>query len=366
MPTHPPSQPETVEALIEQIRHAARAYRALPAAGDPAGGMDGTELAGAGPIDGYVAELWRRSQPRSELPHRFRRLPLTIAPIGRLALRLYNLLTKEQRAANALMCDALKALQSSFVQRQQASRENAILVDYVRAQLKRGAVARRSSPGYDPGLDEFLVALGDRFRGTPGSITERLRVYLPLLRDAGFKGPALDLGCGRGEWLELMRDANVEAVGVEHNRLLLDVCAGKDLKVVDADLTAFLRQAPAEHWQLVTAFHVIEHLGWPGWLAFLRDIYRVLRPGGMAIVETPSPGNLVTAANRFHLDPTHRHPLPDALLEFASTQVGFDRVEIMPLRAEAEAVTRLVAAGVPAELVDRLFGSQDYAIIARR
>jgi predicted TPR repeat methyltransferase len=371
MPANPPSQPEAVEALIAEIRHAARAYRAHPSSGLPARADTSAEDA-AGIIDGYLAELWRRSQPRTELPHRFRRFPLTLGPVRKLALRLYNLLTKEQRASTSLMCEALKAVQSALVQKQDAASENAVLIDYVRAQLKRGAYAqavtsRATNPlPHDSQLDNFFVALGDRFRGTPQLITDRLKVYLPMVRDAGMRGPALDLGCGRGEWLELMRDAGVQAMGIEHNSVLFDVCTRKGLEVVEGDISAFLQQSPSEHWQLVTAFQVIEHLGWPAWFGFMRDIHRVLLPGGMAIVETPNPANVVTAANRFHLDPAHRHPLPHALLEFTAKQVGFGTVEILPLHAEGETATRLHAAGVPREIADSLFGSQDYALIARR
>jgi len=374
MPAHPPSQPDAVETLIEQMRHAARAYRAgLGAAAPTAGvGVFGDDT--SGPIEGQLSELWRRSQPRTELPQRFRRFPLNIAPIGKLALRVYNLLTREQRAGNALTRDALKALQSVVAQRQVVTREHAILADYLRVKLRESESATRacaspesgSASGHDSALDNFFVALGDRFRGSPELITDRLRAYLPLLSDAGIKGPALDLGCGRGEWLELMRETDIAAVGVEHNRLLLEACSHKNLKAIEADLTVFLKQSPAEHWQLITAFHVIEHLGWPHWLTFLRDVHGALCPGGIAIVETPNPGNVVTAAHLFHLDPTHRHPIPPPLLELAAREVGFDRIDIMPLHADSEPAGRLVAAGTPPEIVDRLFGAQDYALVAHR
>jgi O-antigen chain-terminating methyltransferase len=373
MPAHLPSQPDAVETLIDEMRYAARAYRArLGVASTGAAGAPEDDTASL--IDGPLAELWRRSQPRTELPQRFRRFPLTIAPIGKLALRVYNLLNREQRAACSLMCDALKALQSALAQRQAVARENAILIDYVRAQLRHaGSVGGASAPpmsgpaeAEDSGLDDLFVALGDRFRGAPELIADRLRVYLPLLGEVGIKGPVLDLGCGRGEWLELMREAHIAAVGVEHNRVLVEACARKSLEVVEADLTAFLRQSAPEHWQLITAFHVIEHLGWPQWLAFMRDIHRALCPGGLAILETPNPGNVVTAANRFHLDPTHRQPIPSALLELVATHVGFDRIDIMPLHVENEAAAQVAAAGMPPEIIDRLFGAQDYALVARR
>ncbi len=73
------------------------------------------------------------------------------------------------------------------------------------------------------------------------------------------------------------------------------------------------------------------NLGWPAWYECLRQIHRALAAGGTAIIETPNPGNLVTAANRFYLDPTHSHPIPDALLAFAAKSVGFSSVEILPL-----------------------------------
>jgi len=372
MPANPPSQPEAVEELIAEIRHAARAYRAQPSSNLSVRLADTSVDDAAGIIDGYLAELWRRSKPRTELPHRFRRFPLTLGPVQKLALRLYNLLTKEQRASTSLMCEALKAVQSALAQRQDAANENAVLIDYMRAQLKRGAhvqvavSSRANTPLHDSQLDDFFVALGDRFRGTPQLITDRLKVYLPIVRDAGIYGPALDLGCGRGEWLALMRDAGVQAMVFEHSSVLFDACSRKGLKVVEGDISAFLRQSPSEHWQLVTAFHVIEHLGWPAWFWFMRDIHRVLLPGGMAIVETPNPANIVTAANHFHLDPAHRHPLPHPLLEFTAKQVGFGTVEILPLHDDGETATRLHAAGVPREIADSLFGSQDYALIARR
>ncbi|MEP6609770.1 MAG: class I SAM-dependent methyltransferase [Burkholderiaceae bacterium] len=307
------------------------------------------------------------------MPHRFRRFPLTIAPIRRLVLWTFNLLTREQRAANLLTVDTLKGMQNALALREKVWRENAILIEYLRAQLKHGATVRSTSPAqragvnaHDPDLDQFFVEFGDRFRGTTEAITERLRVYLPRVREVVGRGPALDLGCGRGEWLELMRDEKIQSIGVDHNRVLLDACAAKGLNVIDADLPTFVAQSPSDHWQLVTAFHVIEHLDWPEWFAFLRGIHRILLPGGMAIVETPNPGNLFTAANRFHLDPTHRRPLPDPLLEFAARHAGFSKVGILPLRAETELAERFLQSNALPEIADRLFGAQDYAIIAHK
>ena len=365
---------QEVDGLIEQIRQAARLQRALPTAGRSGAADDPARISSSGALDGYLAELARRSHPRTELPARFRRFPLTLAPVRSVALRVYNLLTKEQRATNVLLRDALQALQAAQARSELASREIAVLVDYVRALLMNARAAGTSgsraatsllnehAAESTSGMDSFFVALGDEFRGSPELIRERLRIYSPVVRDAAQHGPALDLGCGRGEWLELMREAKIEAIGVEQNQALAAACAAKKLQVIEGDFMAFLGQSPPAHWGVVTGFHIIEHLGWPAWYACLREIHRVLCPGGMAILETPNPANLVTAANRFYLDPTHRHPLPDALLAFAAMSVGFASIEILPLHPVIESAGET---GGPA-ILQALNGPQDYALIVRK
>jgi 2-polyprenyl-3-methyl-5-hydroxy-6-metoxy-1,4-benzoquinol methylase len=365
--------------LIEQIRQAARLQRALPAGGRAETATD-SSLTTSAPLDGYLAELARRSHPRTELPLRFRRFPLTLPPLRRLALRVYNLLTREQRAGNVLFRDALQALQAQLTRNEIALRETAVLTDYVRALLMHGrtGLASGERSGRLPQnkvaspveMDSFFTALGDQFRGSPELIKDRLRVYSPVIRAAALTGPSLDLGCGRGEWLELMREAEIESIGVEQNRLLAAACRAKNLHVIEADFAAFLEQSPPEHWRIVTGFHVIEHLGWPAWYDCLREIHRALSPGGMLILETPNPTNLVTAANFFYLDPTHRHPIPDALLAFAATSLGFADVEILPLHPLSEPVAKSGAGGEAATdesaIMRVMNGPQDYALIARK
>jgi 2-polyprenyl-3-methyl-5-hydroxy-6-metoxy-1,4-benzoquinol methylase len=375
------SKPE-VDALIEEIRQAARLQRALPTSGRAEGTASASPASPSGLLDGYLAELVRRSHPRTELPLRFRRFPLTIAPVRRIALRVYNLLTKEQRANNILLRDALQALQVTLNRNELALRETALLTNYVRAMLIQGRSGR--APEEPAGtlpqneekvasvaeMDSFFAALGDKFRGSPELIKDRLRVYPPRIRAAALTGPALDLGCGRGEWLELMREAEIESIGVEQNQMLAAACRANNLHVIEADFVAFLEQSTPEHWRIVTGFHVIEHLGWPAWYDCLRHIHRALRPGGMVILETPNPANLLTATNFFYLDPTHRHPLPDSLLAFAAKSVGFASVEILPLHpliAHAAGID----AGLEAEfgesaIVRAMTGPQDYALIARK
>ena len=367
---------QEVDALIEQIRQAARLQRALPTDGGAGGAADASLASGS--LDGYLAELTRRCHPRTELPLRFRRFPLTLAPVRSVTLRVYNLLTKEQRATNILLRDALQALRTTLMRSEMASRETAVLAGYIRALLMNGRAGRTSGEraGMLPQnetevasaaeMDAFFAAFGGEIRGSPESIKDRLRVFLPMIRAAALTGPALDLGCGRGEWLELMREAEIESIGVEQNQTLAADCRAKNLRVIETDFMAFLEQSPPEHWRIVTGFHVIEHLGWPAWYGCLRQIHRALNPGGMMILETPNPANLFTAANRFYLDPTHRHPLPDELLAFAAKSVGFASVEILPLHPFSDPTAGPGAGTDGAEIMRLMNGPQDYALIARK
>jgi 2-polyprenyl-3-methyl-5-hydroxy-6-metoxy-1,4-benzoquinol methylase len=366
MSANPTPDQQRVDDLIDEIRQAARLKRAMPDAR--------TSLAhqadGSGLLDFYLAELARLSQPRSELPARLRRFPWSLAPVRKLALRAYNLLTHQQRASNVLVRDALSTLQATLTRNEAALRETAVLTDYVRALLlsARSPSATGGPQGKAPDeeLAEFYVALEDQFRGSRELVKERLSVYLPVIRAAALTGPAVDLGCGRGEWMELMKDAGVRVMGVDSNPALVAECRNKGLHVIDADLQTFLEQSPSGHWQIITAFHVIEHLGWPAWLDCLRHIHRGLAANGMAILETPNPANLFTAANRFYLDPTHRHPLPEGLVEFAAKSVGFQSVEILHLHPEDASLGPVDLTGGGAALIRRLTGAQDYAVIARK
>lgn len=222
------------------------------------------------------------------------------------------------------------------------------------------------------GLPEALrVRFEEEFRGSREEIKRRLRVYLPRLAEmrlsTGARPMVLDLGCGRGEWLELLREAGVEAEGVDHNRALVAGCVERGLKAHEADAIEYLRGLPADSVNAVTAFHLIEHLPFPELFTLLNETIRVLKPGGLAIFETPNPANVLVGSERFYFDPTHQRPLPTQLARFLAEGCGFSEVEIMPLHPWPEA-SRLEEDG--SELVRRFneffYGPQDYAIIGHK
>ena len=216
----------------------------------------------------------------------------------------------------------------------------------------------------------------DRFRGSAAEVRTRLAVYLPdVVRVATGLG-VLDLGAGRGEWLAMLAEQGVPAYGVEDNaeqavRLRRD----QGLRLVDGDAVSHLQQVPVASLDMVTAFHVIEHLDTDVLLHLLDAARAALRPGGCLILETPDPTNLVMAACNFYLDPTHRQPLPPALTSFLVTARGFCDVQIRPLHPkEPVDLAGLRLPGVSEQatvllglaLTKAFFGPQDYAIVATR
>ncbi len=213
-------------------------------------------------------------------------------------------------------------------------------------------------------LDAWYVAFEDKFRGPRAEIKRRIQVYLPHVGTR----TVLDLGCGRGEWLELLREAGHTARGVDGNAAMVAACREMNLDVQHADIVAHLKTLPDAGIGVVTAFHVVEHLPYPVLQELLSEIYRVLRPGGVTILETPNPENLQVGAHRFYSDPTHQRPLPPALLEFLCESAGF--VNVVVVRQNPYPSDHRVPAGEPAALIERfnefLYGPQDYAVIARK
>ena len=215
-------------------------------------------------------------------------------------------------------------------------------------------------------LDALYVSFEDQFRGSREDIKERLRVYLPTLKQAQLgtdEMPVLDVGCGRGEWLELLKEQSLRAQGIDVNRILVEECQRQGLEVIERDVIVYLRTLPDASLGAVTGFHIIEHLPFEVLVKLMDETVRVLKPGGVAIFETPNPENVLVGSYTFYLDPTHRNPLPSAVVKFMAEARGLCRVEVMPLHA-LEAY-RMEEAGL--EITKRFneyfYGPQDYAII---
>ena len=216
-------------------------------------------------------------------------------------------------------------------------------------------------------FDSMYLTFEDHFRGRREDVKDRLRVYLPFLEahNIGRTGmPILDVGCGRGEWLELLRDHGLDARGVDANRLMVAQCLEQKLPATEGDAVAFLRGLAPDSLGGVSGFHIIEHLPFAYLIDLIDEAVRVLKPGGIVIFETPNPANVLVATEYFYFDPTHRNPLPSLLMRFVAEQRGLCRVEVLELNPWPEAFHLREPGSVVAERFNQLFyGPQEYAII---
>jgi O-antigen chain-terminating methyltransferase len=214
-------------------------------------------------------------------------------------------------------------------------------------------------------LDALYVSFEDQFRGTREDIKERLRVYLPLLKENGIGTehmPIVDVGCGRGEWLEVLREERLMARGVDINRVLVEACRQRGFDVVEDDALASLRGVPDASVGAVTGFHLIEHLPFGQLIALFDEAVRVLKSGGVAIFETPNPQNLQVGACNFYFDPTHRNPLPSPTVRFLAEARGLCRVEVWNLHPFSER-WKLQGSELAHRFNDFFYGPQDYAVV---
>lgn len=176
--------------------------------------------------------------------------------------------------------------------------------------------------------DGLYVALENHFRGSRDLVAERQREYLDSLPGTiTAETPLVDLGCGRGEWLSVLRDLKIPALGVDSNTVCAEECRENGLAFEQKDLLQFLEARADQSVGAFTMFQVLEHLPFPVLVEALRHIRRTLVPGGLLIAEVPNAKNLRVASGTFWIDPTHQRPLFPELLLFLATEVGFKKSE---------------------------------------
>jgi SAM-dependent methyltransferase len=210
-----------------------------------------------------------------------------------------------------------------------------------------GTVAAQPRQGAVP--DYF--AYEARMRAPTEEIRERQRPYVALLRD---HAPVLDVGCGRGELLGLLREAGIEARGVDADADMVAFARGEGLAVEQADLLDAL--AAASDLGAVTALQVVEHLPPPALVRFLELARTALRSGGLLLAETINPAS-PTALRHYFADLTHAQPLVPETLELLARGAGFEDVEIRFLNEPEPHPDARISA--------ELFAPLDYVLIAR-
>ena len=214
-------------------------------------------------------------------------------------------------------------------------------------------------------LDALYFSLEDVLRGTPEQIKEEVKVYLPVLNNAGITSDILDVGCGRGEWLEVLKQEGLQARGIDQNRIVLQRCRELSLDVVESDALTYLGSLEDGSLNAITAFHFAEHLELKTLVRFFDEAGRTLKPGGLLILETPNPENLVVGSCNFYLDPTHKNPIPIQTMQLLVEARGFRCQEVMKLHPITSTKIE-VKDQLTSHLNHFLYGPMNYAVVARK
>jgi ubiquinone/menaquinone biosynthesis C-methylase UbiE len=215
--------------------------------------------------------------------------------------------------------------------------------------------------------DSLYVFLEDNLRGSNEEIKRRLKVHIPIIKEAGAGSentPILDIGCGRGEWLELLKDEGLQAKGLDINKIMIKICKERGLDVAQGEVLSFLKNLSDNSLGAVTGFHLIEHCEFGSLVEILDEIMRVLKPGGLVIFETPNPGNVIVGSCSFYLDPGHNRPIPGSLIKLVLEARGFNKVKITylnPYRDDLKIAND--DSDISKRFNDFFYGPQDYAVM---
>lgn len=218
--------------------------------------------------------------------------------------------------------------------------------------------ARLSAPEMAVDLEEALS--GDR------DVTARARFYLPrvaALRTVKGGFPVLDLGAGQGVWLAALKQAGIHAIGADVNPVMVDIARAKGVDVVLADALGHLRDRDPGSLGAVTGLRLVEHLPFEQTVALIQAAMRALAPGGLLMLETLNPENLVVGGCAFWADPSRLRPIPPALLTFHVAAAGFEKIETLRFVRHADAPD---TATVDQPVEPSLTAPMDYAVAARK
>jgi O-antigen chain-terminating methyltransferase len=221
------------------------------------------------------------------------------------------------------------------------------------------------------GADIDYSAFEDRFRGDSESLGAAQRAYLPYLPPPESAGVVLDLGCGRGEMLQVLVDSGHEAVGVDMDPSMLRACQAKGLPVVEGSALPYLRAAAPDTYKAIFCAQVVEHLLTSEIEELLRLSLGRLKPGGVLLVETINPSSLHALANHFYADTSHVRPVHPETLKFLCEQVGFSTASVEyrsrhPMMSQVDQMDSGPTGAAVTELLRSVYGFQDYMVLATK
>jgi 2-polyprenyl-3-methyl-5-hydroxy-6-metoxy-1,4-benzoquinol methylase len=201
----------------------------------------------------------------------------------------------------------------------------------------------------------------ERFRGSEEYVKAGQQFYLPYFRNCR---NVLDIGCGRGEFLEILRAAGVPSRGIDLSAECAARCRQKGLDAEVADLFAYLAEQSEACFDGIFCAQVVEHLPPERLPEMLKLAVTRLQPGGVIAIEAPNPECLAIFASHFYLDPTHSRPVPYPLLVFYLEEFGVGALEVKRLSPAVGSMPSV--ASLPAEFREAFFGGLDYAVIGKK
>ncbi|QQZ62148.1 methyltransferase domain-containing protein [Paenibacillus sonchi] len=215
------------------------------------------------------------------------------------------------------------------------------------------------------------VLFENKFRGSRNTIKERQKQYLQYILPTD---RVLDIGCGRGEFIELLTESGVTVEGIDLNEDMVEYCQDRGFNVKYADAIEYLINASPQSYDCISMCQVIEHLTFEQYTYLLSLILNALKPGGRVIIETINAQSVYAMSNWFYIDPTHTKPVHPETLDFVIKETGFNKTErknVSPVEhinvpqinniENSEEINRAIG-----DLYGMLYGYQDYAIIAWR
>ncbi len=213
-------------------------------------------------------------------------------------------------------------------------------------------------------LDVFYTEFEDRFRGTESIILKRLEEYLDDFKNAKVdfnKYPVVDIGSGRGEFLQLLNANSINAKGLDINIDMVERSKQKGLEAEQGDALEYLQAVDSQTLGAITGFHIVEHIPFNVLLRIFKSCHQALVDDGFVLFETPNPENMIVGSCAFYMDPSHLHPLPPDLLAFALETAGFRNVQIRRIHpVEHDEKDDL---SLPPEFINRFYGPRDYVVL---
>ncbi len=287
-------------------------------------------------------------------------------------LRRRNATLRLQVVTSFERINGLRTTQQEFIGaaedhiRAAASRQD---VQALRTEVARLITRLGGASSTGPEID--YVAFEDRFRGDSGEVRASQERYLTLFPPPEISGRIVDIGCGRGEMLDLLREAGHDVLGVDPDSGMVEVCRAKGLAVVQADGISWLEQSQDDSLKGIFCAQVVEHL-------LTSELERLLRLGllklkrdGVLVVETINPRSVFALANHFFADTSHIRPVHPETLRFICEQVGFSSVVLEersphPMMNVADDLPSSNVGVAVEALVRSFFGYQDYVIVATK